>query len=253
MNIIELNKQQQTVSANAMSTNQYGIYLGRNGKVAGAIVRKDGKSGFKQMDVDNVSAALMSGVAKYVAKLSGEGQGRIDVITITSVAIAYRTIRGFWRNGLSAEEAYAAMSSTAFYADNTGEMAEAKAQSREALKLFVHSCYSAIEAGCLLSIIPSGDFGKLFISNSGNQELTEGQKVNFANGSSDEGLSIFGWKSFSRQNATIHIDAEGRAFLRKSNAFFDLLVENAIAKLWKVLPAAKPEFSIEKATEVDLF
>lgn len=239
--------------------------IGRNGKVTFVSLDPKNPSVPACFIVDEFSGNFNTAMLRYatwiVKGAIQQGVG-INCLTTDNNAVTYRYYRKVAKDCNHDSELIAtAMTSGKYFTvnDTDGEeMIMMKNDSREVIVDFVNAMVEADEAGLYVEFNKASEFNQLILNVPEDVEIEAGDILKFTNGSTENGITVNGWKNFSRENAKVYTKAENGAtvyYLYKKSRLtpIEQAQRSALAQQWAKCPATEIKVDLDDVQETHGF
>ena len=200
--------------------------------------------------------------ATWIIKSAIQQGVGISCLTTDNNAVTYRCYRKVAKDCNHDSELIAtAMTSSKYFTVNDTddeEMIAMKNDSREAIVDFVNAMTEADEAGLYVEFNKASEFNQLILNIPEDVEIEAGDILKFTNGSTESGITVNGWKNFSRDNAKVYVKAEDGAsvyFLYKKSRLtpIEQAQRSALAQQWAKCPATEIKVNLDDVQETHGF
>lgn len=239
--------------------------IGRNGKVTFVSLDPKNPSVPACFIVDEFSGNFNTAMLRYatwiIKSAIQQGVG-ISCLTTDNNAVTYRCYRKVAKDCNHDSELIAtAMTSSKYFTVNDTddeEMIAMKNDSREAIVDFVNAMVEADEAGLYVEFNKASEFNQLILNVPEDVEIEAGDILKFTNGSTESGITVNGWKNFSRDNAKVYVKAEDGASVyfsyKKSRLTpIEQAQRSALAQQWAKCPATEIKVNLDDVQETHGF
>lgn len=239
--------------------------IGRKGKVTFVSLNPKNPSVPDCFIVDEFSGNFNTAMLRYatwiIKSAIQQGVG-ISCLTTDNNVVTYRCYRKVAKDCNHDSELIAtAMTSSKYFTVNDTDdekMIAMKNDSREAIVDFVNAMTEADEAGLYVEFNKSSEFNQLILNVPEDVEIEAGDILKFTNGSTESGITVNGWKNFSRDNAKVYVKAEDGAnvyFLYKKSRLtpIEQAQRSALAQQWAKCPATEIKVNLDDVQETHGF
>lgn len=239
--------------------------IGRNGKVTFVSLDPKNPSVPACFIVDEFSGNFNTAMLRYatwiVKGAIQQGVG-INCLTTDNNAVTYRYYRKVAKDcNHNPELIVTAMTSGKYFTvnDTDGEeMIMLKNDSREAIVDFVNAMIEADDLGLYVEFNKASEFNQLILNVPEDVEIEAGDILKFTNGSTENGITVNGWKNFSRENAKVYTKAENGAtvyYLYKKSRLtpIEQAQRSALAQQWAKCPATEIKVNLDDVQETHGF
>lgn len=239
--------------------------IGRNGKVTFVSLNPKNPSVPTCFMVDEFSGNFNTSMLRYATFVlkSAIKQGvGISCLTTDNNAVTYRYFRKVAKDcSYNPEQIAAVMTSGKYFTINESDdedMVALKTESREAIVDFVNAMVEADKAGLYVEFSKASEFNQLILNVPEDVEVEAGDILKFTDGSTENGITVNGWKNFSRDNAKVFVKSENGAnvyFLyRKSRLSpMEQAQRSALAQQWAKCPATEVKVDLDAVQETHGF
>lgn len=241
--------------------------VGRNGKLSLVVLDRmvPGKSRYHAVkEFNGVFNATMLNAAAEVVKNAIGGSQPLVLHTVDTVAAMYRYYRKLVKDGFDVDELVETVINGEYYTvneDDTEDIVNAKGENKTAAENFLRVMAEADAKGIFIDIQKASEFNQLTLAVPEGVELSQGQILNFINGTSEEGVTVNGWSTFNRKKAVVFERNSlrgGREFFiyRKAQSRLSNMEKGIMAVLraqWQECPAAEIAADLEAANDGDMF
>lgn len=239
--------------------------IGRNGKVTFVSLDPKNPSVPACFMVDEFSENFNTAMLRYatwiVKSAISQGVG-INCLTTDNNAVTYRYYRKIVKDCNHDSELIAtAMTSGKYFVVNDTddeEMIFLKNESRQAVIDFVNAMIEADELGLYVEFNKASEFNQLILNVPEDVEIEAGDILKFTDGSTESGITVNGWKHFTRDNAKVYTKAENGAtvyYLYKKSrlAPIEQAQRSALAQQWAKCPATEIKVNLDDVQETHGF
>lgn len=239
--------------------------IGRKGKVTFVSLNPKNPSVPNCFMIDefdgNFNTAMLRYATWIVKSAIQQGVG-INCLTTNNNAVTYRYYRKVAKDCNHDSELIAtAMTSGKYFTvnDTDGEeMIMLKNDSREAIVDFVNAMVEADEAGLYVEFNKASEFNQLILNVPEDVEIEAGDILKFTNGSTENGITVNGWKNFSRESAKVYTKAENGAtvyYLYKKSRLtpIEQAQRSALAQQWAKCPDTEIKVDLDTVQETHGF
>lgn len=239
--------------------------IGRGENVSMVIVDKKNigklKAHARSVIKGNFSNYMLKAMTSLIKKFIENGTG-VSFLTTSNNAITMRMYRKYssMADVLDVDSIMASMTTKSrFYnieVDDTQEMIATKKESAGILREFVETMVEADAKGIYVEANKVDEFNQLVLNVPEGIELKAGDVLKFENGYTADGISVQGWKNFSREKATVQQKTvNGRLvyFLYKKNkerfTSLEQVMHDVIGKQWAECPAVVATVDMDSCEE----
>lgn len=239
--------------------------IGRNGKVTFVSLNPKNPSVPNCFMIDefdgNFNTAMLRYATWIIKSAIQQGVG-INCLTTDNNAVTYRYYRKVAKDcNHNPELITTAMTSGKYFTVNDTddeEMIMLKNDSREAIVEFVNAMIEADDLGLYVEFGKASEFNQLILNVPEDVEIEAGDILKFTNGSTENGITVNGWKNFSRENAKVYIKAENGAtvyYLYKKSRLtpIEQAQRSALAQQWAKCPATEIKVNLDTVQETHGF
>lgn len=239
--------------------------IGRNGKVTFVSLDPKNPSVPNCFMIDefdgNFNTAMLRYATWIIKSAIQQGVG-INCLTTDNNAVTYRYYRKVAKDcNHNSELITTAMTSGKYFTVNDTDdedMIALKNESREAIVDFVNAMIEADEAGLYVEFNKASEFNQLILNVPEDVEIEAGDILKFVDGSTENGITVNGWKNFSRENAKVYTKAENGAtvyYLYKKSRLtpIEQAQRSALAQQWAKCPATEIKVNLDTVQETHGF
>ena len=133
-----------------------------------------------------------------------------------------------------------------------------KNESRLAVIDFTNAMIEADDLGLYVEFNKASEFNQLILNVPEDVEIEAGDILKFTNGSTENGITVNGWKNFSRDNAKVFVKSENGTnvyFLYKKSRLSSMeqAQRSALAQQWAKCPATEIKVNLDDVQETHGF
>lgn len=239
--------------------------IGRNGKVTFVSLDPKNPSVPACFIVDEFSGNFNTAMLRYatwiIKSAIQQGVG-INCLTTDNNAVTYRYYRKVAKDcNHNPELITTAMTSSKYFVINDTDdekMSTLKNESRMAVIDFTNAMIEADDLGLYVEFNKASEFNQLILNVPEDVEIEAGDILKFTNGSTENGITVNGWKNFSRENAKVYTKAENGAtvyYLYKKSRLtpIEQAQRSALAQQWAKCPATEIKVDLDDVQETHGF
>lgn len=237
--------------------------IGRGNKMSFVCLDKKRPGKIKCHMTDNFTLNYNTAMLKYAAHIinSAVNQGLgLNMLAVDNVAMTYRYYRKVAKDCQhNIDRIIAVMTGSRYFQineDDDESMIVMKEESGKAVAEFIEAMAKADENGVYIEIQKASEFNQLILTVPEGVEVEADQILTFKNGRTEEGITVQGWSTFSRDKAKVNMKSVNGVetfFLYKkaqnSLSPLEKTQRDALAQQWAECPATEIKVDINDVEE----
>lgn len=240
-------------------------FIGRGDKSCFAVLDKEHIGKLKVFSTGNItgnfSNYMLKGMTYIINSFVNKGVG-ISMLTTSNNAIAVRMYRKHTADMdiLDIDEILEKMTAgNSFYhpeVDDTQERVALKHESKVVLRDFIEAMVEADSHGIYIEVNKIDEYNQLILNVPEDVKVKAGDILTFTNGSTADGITVQGWKNFTRAKAEVQQKTvNGRLvyFLYKKNkdrfTKIEQVMHSVIGQMWAKCPATEATVDMDSCEE----
>lgn len=241
--------------------------IGRGNKVSFVCLDKKRPGRIKCHMTDTFSLNYNTAMVKYAAHIVNSAVNRgvgLNMLAVDNVAMTYRYYRKVAKDCQhDVDSIIAVMTGSRYFQineDDDADMVAMKEESGKAVAEFIEAMAKADENGVYIEIQKASEFNQLILNVPEGVEVEADQILTFKGGRTEDGITVQGWNTFSREKAKVNVKSVNGTnvyFLYKKSqnglSPLEKTQRDALAQQWNECPATEIKVNINDVEETSMF
>lgn len=237
--------------------------IGRGNKMSFVCLDKKRPGKIKCHMTDNFTLNYNTAMLKYAAHIIDSAVNRgvgLNMLAVDNVAMTYRYYRKVAKDcQRNVDRVIAVMTGSRYFQineDDNESMVAMKEESGKAIAEFIEAMAKADELGVYIEIQKASEFNQLILNVPEDVEIEADQILTFKNGRTEDGITVQGWSTFSRDKAKVNMKSVNGInvyFLYKKSqnglSPLEKTQRDALAQQWAECPATEIKVDINDVEE----